>query len=160
MPDSRLPLRRSGGPAAPKDCREHCLNRRVAAIAFAAKLPSPTQRSAGDTVQGLVRWLTFRKTHERITPDAQPVGLHPRVVTTHRPTARRPPRTSGPAQRDTTGHPKASTDPKARRARLNPRTGVPRHPGARSATPIAPTTDERSRDEGPGAGPKPLAGTS
>jgi hypothetical protein len=147
--DSRLPLRRSEGPSPPKGLWEHSLDHRVASIAFEAKPPNSNARSAGDAVQCLMQWLTFRKTYEHPTSDAQLVGAHPKVFTTPRLTARKPSYTSRPAQRVTSGHPKMSTSPKARRARLCRSLACRSAPERETRLQSDPTADKQPRDEGP-----------
>jgi hypothetical protein len=158
--ESRLPLCRSRGPSPPKGLREHSLNRRVASIAFEAKLPTPTQRSAGDTVQYPVLQLTFRKTHEHSTPQLSTRrpppedGDHPAPDS---PKAAAHVRTRS-ARHDRT--PESVHEPEGSACATAPQSRVPRHTGARNATPIAPTADEQPRDEDPCPKPKPLTGTS
>jgi len=116
---------------------EHTLDRQVASIAFEAKLPTPTQRSAGDTVQCQAQKLTFRKTHEPSAPNSQLIGHHPKMAAILRPAARKPLCTSRPAARhDWT--PESIHEPEGSACATMPQTGVPRHTGARNATPISP----------------------
>jgi len=128
-------LRRSGGPSPPRGLREHSLNRQVASIAFEAKLPAPTQRSAGDTVQCLVHRLTFRKTHEHSAPNSQ---LERPPEDDYNP-APNDPKAAAHVQTRSARHDRTPEDihgPEGPACATVPQTGVPKHTGARSATPI------------------------
>jgi hypothetical protein len=149
MPNRVCPSAEAEAPSVRRRPESTVRTAKDPSIALDACLPSPAQWSAGEAVQCPVRRLTFRKTHEHSAPrpptrwpppegDDDPAPGNPRAATHVRT------RTA-----HTTGGPKASTDPKARRARLLTQTGVPRHTGARIATPIAPTADEQPRDEDP-----------